>query len=117
VKNGAAAAREADRGSSSAADFGENRVDLAWNDLGDGRKPKAVFVAEWKITEQIGDPEDAAFLESGGALGTNPAQIFNWIAESDGHEARRKDCARKLHHFYTIGLPSRSVFAWTLALA
>lgn len=117
MKNGTAAAREADRGSSAASDFSENRVDLAGHDLGDRRKPKAIFVAEWKIAEQVGDREDAALFESGGALRTNPAQILNWIAESDGHEARRKDCARKLHHFYTIGLPSRSLFAWTLALA
>jgi hypothetical protein len=117
VKNGSAAAREADRSSSSARDLSENRVDLARDDLGYTREPKAVFVAEGKIAEQIGDREDAAFLESGGALRTNPAQIFNWIAESDGHEARRKDCARKLHHFYTIGWGSRSLFARTLALA
>ena len=103
VKNRAAAAREANRGASSAGDFGENRVDLPGNDFGNGREAKAVFVAEGKIAEQIGDGENAALFERGGALRTDSAQIFDRIGKSDGHSSEtreRRPITSLLYHLF-----------------
>ena len=104
VKNRAAAALEADGGPSSAGDFGENRVNLSRSNFGDGRETQAVFVAEGKIAEQIGDRENATFFERGGALRADSAQIFDRIGKSDGHSSEARDPQAQVHHVYTIGL-------------
>ena len=49
VENRAAAALEADRGSSAAGNFSENCLHLAGDYFGDGSEAEAVFVAEGKI--------------------------------------------------------------------
>ena len=64
-------------------DLGENGLDLAGNELVDGRKADAVFVAEGKIAEQIADGQDAALLENRGAVGSDAAQKFHRVFEGD----------------------------------
>lgn len=79
VKYRAAAALEADRGTATSCDFRENRVDVPGSDFGNGRKSQAIFIAEGKVAEQIGNRQDAALFKRGGALRTDSAQVFNRI--------------------------------------
>jgi hypothetical protein len=79
VKNGAAAALEADRAAPAASDFGENCLDLARDYFGDGSEAEAVFVAEGKVAEEIAHGDDAASFEGRGALRTYAVEIFDRV--------------------------------------
>ncbi len=56
--------------------------------FGDGREAQAIFVAEGEIGEQIGDGDDAAFFEDGGALGADVLQEFDGVGKLNGHFVR-----------------------------
>ena len=89
MKDGAAAAYEADRSASAARDFGVDRVHLAWNDLGDGRKAETVLVTKGKVAEQIADRGEPAFIEQRGAMRSDASQVFHRIVQGDGHAKRQ----------------------------
>ena len=93
VKDGAAAAFEADGGPSSACDFSENRLHLAGDYFGDGGEAEAVFVAEREIAEEIADGDDAASFESGGTLRAYAVEVFHRVGERDGHQSLCWFCA------------------------
>jgi hypothetical protein len=79
VKNGAAAALEADRRTPAACDFGEDRLDLARGYFGDGSEAEAVFVAERKVAEEIAYGDDAASFQGRGAVGAYAVEIFDRV--------------------------------------
>src|SRR5580692_10396739 len=92
VKDGAAAAFEADGGPSAACDFSENRLHLAGDYFGDGGEAKAVFVAEREIAEEIADGDDAASFERCRALRTNAVEILHRVGERDSHLKECRFC-------------------------
>ena len=93
VKDGAAAAFEADGGPTAACHFGENRLHLAGDYFGDGGEAEAVFVAEREIAEEIADGDDAASFESGGTLRPDAVEILHRVGKRDGHQSVCWFCA------------------------
>ena len=86
VKNGSGAAAKAD-GAAGRRNFGVNGVDLAGNGIGDLREVEAVFVAEGEIGEQVGDGDNAALFEDGGALRADASEIFHGVGKLNRHRS------------------------------